>query len=254
MTIQHVSLTEIKANYAIQAEFARDLMLDKIFMLMVSHFCVATEIRFLSSIESLQFKGNEGKTNHKKALDIAKHFVPHENPLYQHIKLSYERNYSTLQASRHRISRKIETSFRSKRAKTPISESKNKTPQRPRSSSGKPNSRQTTEKRLQTSNQHLKNNIIVPTQEEIPIIVVTEPTPKSEQVTILEQKPRDISYPVPYSELDAKLKQIKFECSEDTEEEIDLEEIIISSYDLYGIYTDEESESFEDNSGTGGGH
>ena len=60
MLLQPLSLYELKNSIGVQAELTRDLMLEKILMTVVSHFCVATEIRFLASNNS-KIQAHEGK-------------------------------------------------------------------------------------------------------------------------------------------------------------------------------------------------
>ncbi|CAG9310536.1 unnamed protein product [Blepharisma stoltei] len=282
MNLHKITLFDLKSNYGIQSELTRDLMFDKIFLLMVSHFCLATEIRFLAGVEKSQFKGKEGKNWHKKAIDLARHFIPHECPLYNHIKASFEKNYKNDMAATKksiRSSRKMDTSFRSKRAKTPHIagfDSNSQKQSRPRSSSNMRNSKQSTEKRLQIGIIP-QGPLQLPPEEDlnnISNIIMTEPTPKPEKYQKFDEfqdfKHKEISYPVKYSELSSKLTKITNENSIKSESEsINPEEIIISSYDLYGIYSDSEdsqkdstggknnetSDEIErNNSGTGGGH
>ena len=60
MLLQSISTYELKNNTGIQAELTRDMMLEKILMTVVSHFCIATEIRFLAS-NSSKVQAQEGR-------------------------------------------------------------------------------------------------------------------------------------------------------------------------------------------------
>ncbi|CAG9333469.1 unnamed protein product [Blepharisma stoltei] len=286
MAIQLLSILELKTSFGVQAEFTRDLMLDKIFLLVVSHFCMATELRFLACSENSTIKAKEARIWHKKAMDYAKSYLPVECPLYDHVKSSYHRNYkedlsNTINKKKEKNSksqRKLESSFRSKRAKTPHTE-QTKSQSKLRSSSAKNNLVLKEENRNRLSQRHktpqLKHSVgkNPPKPEEFSIeqqeTNFTEPSPKNEKQYKIDVKPEnyihkqnDMSHPVPYDELDAKLKKIqehynkqnKNTCSEESEE-IDREEIIITSYDLYGIHSDEEDEdyeNFQESDSTGG--
>lgn len=48
MTIEPMSLVEIKSGAGLIAEFAKDLLFEKIVLLITSYFCISTEIRFLN--------------------------------------------------------------------------------------------------------------------------------------------------------------------------------------------------------------
>ena len=93
MLLQSINITQLKNTNGIQAELTRDMMLEKVLMTVVSHFCLATEIRFLVSANS-NIQTNEGKIWHKRALEFGQSFLPSSCPLYLHITNSYMRNYS----------------------------------------------------------------------------------------------------------------------------------------------------------------
>lgn len=63
-------------------------------MLIVSYFCIATEIRFLIADGNTTFKVKEGELWHRKAIDIAKQCLPSDCPLITHLEQSFNRNYS----------------------------------------------------------------------------------------------------------------------------------------------------------------
>lgn len=70
-------------------------MLEKIVLISVAYFCIATEMRFIiqkqKQQKSLQKKDSE--MFHAKALHISSLFLPKECPLVQHITQSYNKNY-----------------------------------------------------------------------------------------------------------------------------------------------------------------
>lgn len=63
-------------------------------MLIVSYFCIATEIRFIIADGNSTFKVKEGELWHRKAIDIAKQCLPSDCPLINHLEQSFSRNYS----------------------------------------------------------------------------------------------------------------------------------------------------------------
>ena len=69
-------------------------------MLIVSYFCVSTELRFIIQSRSGFMKADTKKEKeleqeywHVKALDIACAFLPSECPLFNHILLSYQKHH-----------------------------------------------------------------------------------------------------------------------------------------------------------------
>lgn len=290
MKISSISLVELKTVFGIQAEFTRDLMLDKIFLLVVSHFCVATELRFLSGLENSLIKGKEARIWHKKSIEYAKSYLPSSCPLYSHIKSSFKRNYTedlSNTIKRKRSQRRMDNSFRSKRALTPGDKTQSQS--RLRSSSAKGNLMLKEENK--SKNRHktpqpkiaskqiesfssVENGVnlieVIPSLQTVQsnilntrsnILDFDSNSNKHEKKFKLEikseiptHKPNDMSHPVPYDELDAKLKKIQEAFQEketkSSSEDYDREEIIITSYDLYGIQSDEDIyESEEDSTG-----
>jgi len=76
-------------------DLCKDAMLEKIVLISVAYFCIATEMRFIiqkqKQQKSLQKKDSE--MYHAKALHISSLFLPKECPLVQHITQSYNKNY-----------------------------------------------------------------------------------------------------------------------------------------------------------------
>lgn len=76
-------------------DLCKDAMLEKIVLISVAYFCIATEMRFIiqkqKQQKSLQKKDSE--MYHAKALHICSLFLPKECPLVQHITQSYNKNY-----------------------------------------------------------------------------------------------------------------------------------------------------------------
>ena len=79
-------------------EVARDSMLEKMVLISVAYFCIATEMRFLAKgaksadnvVNPLQ---KESEAFHAKAVHIAAQFLPRECPLVDYIVKSYHKNY-----------------------------------------------------------------------------------------------------------------------------------------------------------------
>jgi hypothetical protein len=90
-------------------ELCKDSMLEKIVLVSVAYFCIATEMRFLMSKNggntnknNGQMKGTSSQYNfnkqdseafHAQALQISSIFLPNECPLVSHVIKSYKRNY-----------------------------------------------------------------------------------------------------------------------------------------------------------------
>ena len=72
-------------------ELLRDAILEKVVMLTVAYFCIATELRFLSPD-----KGNNklnGEFYHYKAVEFASLFLPVSCPIVKHYIVSYYKHY-----------------------------------------------------------------------------------------------------------------------------------------------------------------
>ena len=72
-------------------ELLRDAILEKVVMLTVSYFCIANELRFLSSNKSNN-KTN-GEFYHYKAVEFASFFLPVSCPIVKHYIVSYYKYY-----------------------------------------------------------------------------------------------------------------------------------------------------------------
>lgn len=81
-------------------QLSRESFLEKLQLLVVSYFCVSTELRFIIQSRSGFMKADSKKEKeleqeywHVKALDIACAFLPSECPLFNHILLSYQKHH-----------------------------------------------------------------------------------------------------------------------------------------------------------------
>ena len=233
MIIQPLSVGELKTGLSVQAELTRDLMIEKILMTVVSHFCIATEIRFLSSSTS-KYQSQEAKIWHKRALDIGTAFLPTSCPLLHHIMNSYVRNYSE---GFSEANKSVEKKIKKVKNITPNPELR-----RPRSTS---TSKVRKDDRPLTANSRSKKR---------PSPRVGDRTPPARP----KEKVQQFRFNSPAGEKKRKLKQVKVQKMQDIEEnpmeygkksisresEVD-QEIVISSYDLYGINSDDDSQSSE---------
>ncbi len=72
-------------------ELLRDAILEKVVMLTVAYFCIATELRFLS-IDKSNYKTN-GEFYHYKAVEFSSIFLPVSCPIVKHYIVSYYKHY-----------------------------------------------------------------------------------------------------------------------------------------------------------------
>jgi hypothetical protein len=86
-------------------QLSRESFLEKLQLLVVSYFCVSTELRFIIQSRSGFMKSDVKKEKeleqeywHVKALDIACAFLPSECPLFNHILLSYQKHHDPTMA------------------------------------------------------------------------------------------------------------------------------------------------------------
>ena len=76
-------------------DLCKDAMLEKIVLISVAYFCIATEMRFIIQKQKQQksLAKKDSEMYHAKALHICSLFLPKECPLVQHITQSYNKNY-----------------------------------------------------------------------------------------------------------------------------------------------------------------
>jgi len=121
MTIEPITLQEIKISNGIIGELSKDSIFENVCLIVVTYFCIATEIRFICSAEHSELKVVESQVWHFRALDIAKALLPKESPLLSHIKQSYNKHYplKPSKAKATKRNNKLEVSF-TNRGKSPI--------------------------------------------------------------------------------------------------------------------------------------
>ena len=56
-------------------------MLKKALYVIVSYFCIGTELRFLAVTEAAKFNMKDSEIWHAKSIHIASHFLPNDCPL-----------------------------------------------------------------------------------------------------------------------------------------------------------------------------
>mmetsp|Transcript_3324 Transcript_3324/g.6891 ORF Transcript_3324/g.6891 Transcript_3324/m.6891 type:complete len:573 (-) Transcript_3324:20-1738(-) len=93
MSIKPISLNELCKTQTMLAELTTDAMLDKALLMIISYFCIATELRFKFSQDKHLKKLKEGQAWHLQSIDIAKDLLPRDCALMDHLKESYKRNY-----------------------------------------------------------------------------------------------------------------------------------------------------------------
>ena len=105
MQIQPVRMRDFLTFTRNEQQLSRESFLEKLQLLVVSYFCVSTELRFIIQSRSGFMKPEIKKEKeleqeywHVKALDISCSFLPSECPLFNHILLSYQKHHDpTLQ-------------------------------------------------------------------------------------------------------------------------------------------------------------
>jgi hypothetical protein len=100
MQIQPVRMRDFLTFHRNEHQLSRESFLEKLQLLVVSYFCVSTELRFIIQSRSGFMKAETKKEKeleqeywHVKALDIACAFLPSECPLFNHILLSYQKHH-----------------------------------------------------------------------------------------------------------------------------------------------------------------
>ena len=91
-----------------ESELNRDAFLETLSFLIVSYFCISTEIRFILTLKE-EIKGGkpfepEVKTKesehwHAKSLELACSFLPSDCPLLNHVLLSYQKHHAPSQTA-----------------------------------------------------------------------------------------------------------------------------------------------------------
>lgn len=86
-----------------EQETDRVTFLQSISHLIVSYFCLSTELRFLIQLKeeltlfkdfNVELRMKESEFWHAKALEVAIKFLPSDCPLLNHVMLSYQKHHS----------------------------------------------------------------------------------------------------------------------------------------------------------------
>jgi len=98
MHLSALSLEDLAISPQIAHEMCRDALYEKIIMLSIAYFSLATECRFIYSEDNTaEFYQQESKYWHKAAVEFVCTFLPSECPLVGHIITSYEKHNSLAQ-------------------------------------------------------------------------------------------------------------------------------------------------------------
>ena len=66
-------------------EISKDQLLYKALYVIVSYFCIGTELRFLAPVNKEKYSLKDSEIWHAKAIHIASYFLPNDCPLILHI-------------------------------------------------------------------------------------------------------------------------------------------------------------------------
>lgn len=87
-----IKLQQAIRQYLIQ-EVSKDQLLYKVLYVIVSYFCIGTELRFLAVLNPSKYCLKDSEIWHAKAIHIASYFLPNDCPLIQHITQSYAKHH-----------------------------------------------------------------------------------------------------------------------------------------------------------------
>ena len=97
MHLLPLSIEDLAVSPQITHEICRDALYEKMIMVAIGYFSIATECRFLCNEENKNLYQNESKYWHKAAVEIVCTFLPNDCPLVSHIVSSYEKHNSLAQ-------------------------------------------------------------------------------------------------------------------------------------------------------------
>ena len=97
MHLSPLNLEDLAISPQLAHEICRDALYEKIIMLVISYFSLATECRFIFAEESVEYYQAESRYWHKAAVELVCTFLPAECPLVGHIISSYEKHNSLAQ-------------------------------------------------------------------------------------------------------------------------------------------------------------
>eukprot|EP00826_Nyctotherus_ovalis_P036531 TRINITY_DN3246_c0_g2_i1.p1 TRINITY_DN3246_c0_g2~~TRINITY_DN3246_c0_g2_i1.p1 ORF type:complete len:330 (+),score=39.00 TRINITY_DN3246_c0_g2_i1:279-1268(+) len=97
MQVSPMTLQDLISASTDELELTREFILEKISLILVSHFCISTEKRFIAASTKQSLKHAEYW--HAKTLELACQFLPPECPLLLHFFNSYQKQHSVLRQS-----------------------------------------------------------------------------------------------------------------------------------------------------------
>jgi hypothetical protein len=97
MHLAPLSLEDLAMSPQIAHELCRDALYEKVILLTIAYFSLATESRFLFTENNVEANLAESRYWHKAAVEIVCTFLPTECPLVGHIVSSYEKHHSLAQ-------------------------------------------------------------------------------------------------------------------------------------------------------------
>jgi hypothetical protein len=137
LDIKPLKYFEVKNSETFASEFSKDLMLQKICLMVTSCYLIATESRLLDDENEVK----KAKSWHFRAVELGSALLPLETPLLQHVRSSYDKHYPLVQVKKQKIPK----------SKTPVKEkktvSKSRTPVRSKPLFKKPNKIEVTTER-----------------------------------------------------------------------------------------------------------
>jgi len=106
MSMAPLTIEELSSNNGVKSEtyheVARDSMLEKIILIIIAYFCIATEMRFIAKELTKQYGADylysspyyrDSEAFHAKSIHIGAQFLPKACPLVDYIIKSYKKNY-----------------------------------------------------------------------------------------------------------------------------------------------------------------
>ena len=91
--IQGTVTTQQSIRNYLMSEISKDQLLYKSLYVIVSYFCIGTELRFLATHNPQRYNLKDSEIWHAKAIHIASYFMPNDCPLIQHITQSYAKHH-----------------------------------------------------------------------------------------------------------------------------------------------------------------
>ena len=91
--IQGTVTTQQSIRNYLMSEISKDQLLYKSLYVIVSYFCIGTELRFLATLNPQRYNLKDSEIWHAKAIHIASYFMPNDCPLIQHITQSYAKHH-----------------------------------------------------------------------------------------------------------------------------------------------------------------